>query len=455
MKQLILACVLGVYGIAQLDARPPVVRPRFVEEARLLLSALPSPDGAGPFPSVNSLAISGDTLIVGARAPYDFIQWQEGTVTRGAGAAHVFIREQAGLTSVWREVATLAPTDPEDFDFGHSVAIEGDLAIVGVSNDRDSDIPTGAAYIYARNQGGPNAWGEVARLTAGEDRCSFNNQAACEYYSFFGKSVAISGNVAVVGAPAFSSDGDNNGPSVVYIFERNAGGPNAWGRTARFATDDVLARLGAGVAVSGDTVIVGAPGDSSGPPGTAYVFARKRGPAAAWRPVATWTAPGSVDFGWSVAFTGDTALIQSSSFSESGGWVEQAHVYSRTGRTTWRTGAVLQLTDPFRNGPVSIGVDLVSVGRSVFQRASPTSVRWRPVDDVTVGDSGRLRSYGVVSTDTLAIAGSSLTNQGKFAPTIFIFVSDADGDGVRDEIDECPTDPSNQFKGRCEYRNHR
>ena len=84
-------------------------------------------------------------------------------------------------------MARLRPSDGvHSASFGMSVAVNGDTLIVGSPF-------SASAYIYDRHRGGPNAWGEVAKLTA-------SDAAPGTTSSYFGYSVAITGETAVVGA---------------------------------------------------------------------------------------------------------------------------------------------------------------------------------------------------------------------------------------------------------------
>ncbi|MFL5803579.1 MAG: hypothetical protein ACJ8CR_17780, partial [Roseiflexaceae bacterium] len=104
--------------------------------------------------------------------------------SRGAQRAYIFTRDPASDT--WQPVARLGLdlSSGGDSHFGEAVAIDGDTVVVG------SPDPVGAAYIYQRNQGGPNNWGLVTRIRAHDPW----------WYGYFGFSVAISGDTTVVGA---------------------------------------------------------------------------------------------------------------------------------------------------------------------------------------------------------------------------------------------------------------
>ena len=180
-------------------------------------------------------------------------------LTAGSVAADgPIVTEQVKLTA-----ADAASKD----GFGSSVAISGDTVIVGVPGDDDAGQQTGSAYLFARDRGGAGVWGQVAKLTA----------AAAAAGGLFGLSVAISGDTVIVGAPADDDAG-------AYLFARDQGGAEAWGQVAKLtAADATEDRFGWSVAISGDTVIVGAPFDDHAGErsGSAYLFARDRGGAGA------------------------------------------------------------------------------------------------------------------------------------------------------------------------------
>lgn len=189
-----------------------------------------------------------------------------------------------------------------DDEFGRSVSISGDYVVVGAPGDSQWGNAAGAAYIFHRNQGGTNAWNQVVKLHA----------ADAEPIDKFGSSVGISGNYAVVGAPA--EDQDGMGAGAAYVYYRHQGGTNNWGQQAKLRASDGAgySDFGATVATSGDYVVVGAPmHDESGASniGAVYVFKRS---GSTWTEVAK-SIPNDADvsdhFGRSVAITGTSYAI--------------------------------------------------------------------------------------------------------------------------------------------------
>lgn len=96
-------------------------------------------------------------------------------------------------------------------DFGYSVGVDGDIAIVGASWSRADPVRPGAAFVFQRNEGGPDR-GEVNVLTSPD---AIDDD-------WFGRSVAVSGGIAVVGAPFETWWGD---PGNAYVFEPKFGTP--------------------------------------------------------------------------------------------------------------------------------------------------------------------------------------------------------------------------------------
>ena len=141
----------------------------------------------------------------------------------------------------------LTASDAADDDyFGDSVAISGDTVVVGAYGKTARAADRGAAYVFERNQGGADNWGQVKKLTASD--------AADDDY--FGYSVAISGDTVVVGA--YREDGAG---------AATAGRPTSLAPTAANGrrspspappTPRTMTTLAYSVAISGDTVVVGA-----------------------------------------------------------------------------------------------------------------------------------------------------------------------------------------------------
>lgn len=239
-----------------------------------------------------SVAVSGDTVVVGAHGKNKF-----------AGAAYVFTR--SGTT--WSQQQKLVADDPAiPNDFGVSVAVSGDTVVIGASPRFHRDSRTGAAYIFTRANGN---WTQQQRLSAG-------NVVADEV---FGVSVAVSGDTAVVGASrTIGSTG------AAYIFTRVDSG---WTQQQRFTAGDAAGfdEFGGSVAVSGDTVMVSAPHEKEYT-GAVYVYSRVNGNWIQQQRLTASNGPKLPGFGGSVSVSGDTAVIGGVDISDYKG---TAYIFTR------------------------------------------------------------------------------------------------------------------------------
>ncbi|MBA3799779.1 MAG: FG-GAP repeat protein [Geodermatophilaceae bacterium] len=267
----------------------------------------------------------------------------------GAGAAYVFVRSGGR----WIETTELTAPDGSALDgFGIAVALSGDTAVIGAFRDniRGGAADTGSAYVFVRSG---TTWTLQAKLTA-------SDAVAREQ---FGQSVALDGDTVVVGAPADEEQGRFDAGSA-YVFERSG---TAWTEQARLVASDAAARdaFGWSVAVDADTVVVGAIGDDAPPArpdaGSAYVFVRS---ASGWVELAKLTASDAAEFasfGYSVAVSADTALIgapggSSPAVEDTG----SAYVFVRSG-STWTEQAELTAADGATGDAFGLSVALRGV----------------------------------------------------------------------------------------------
>jgi len=211
------------------------------------------------------------------------------------------------------QVKKIVASDLEASDyFGRSVSISGDYAIIGC--DR-KDVPPGnddegAAYIFYRDPDNPNnQWNQVKKIVASDP----------EVNAYFGTSVSISGDYAVVGADGKDESPGNDDEGAAYIFYRDPDNPsNQWSQVKKIVASDkeTNARFGSSVSISGDYAIVGAYlKDESGfnHAGAAYIFYRDPdNPSNQWDQVKKITASDlevSANFGVSVSISGDYAVV--------------------------------------------------------------------------------------------------------------------------------------------------
>jgi hypothetical protein len=263
-------------------------------------ATLAAPGGAAGDRFGGSVALSGDTAIAGAAR-----------VNGSRGAAYVFTRSG----TAWSQTATLTALGEAAGDnFGASVALAGDTAIVGAAGVNSA---RGAAYVFTRSG---STWSQTATLTA-SGRVSGDQ---------FGNAVALSGDTAIVGAL-----GASGWTGAAYVFTRSG---STWSQTATLTVSGGAPGdwIGYSVALSGDTAIAGEFSRTSRP-GAAYVFTRS---GSTWSQTATLTASGGSAgdlFGYSVALSGDTAVAGAYGANNSRG---AAHVFTRSGGA-WSQTATL------------------------------------------------------------------------------------------------------------------
>ncbi|MEO5328871.1 MAG: DUF4347 domain-containing protein [Magnetococcus sp. THC-1_WYH] len=275
-----------------------------------------------------SVAVSGNYAIVGAL--------NEDTGGVDAGAAYIFTTGDSGAT--WTQVAQLFADDPESYDnFGVSVAISGDTAIVGSKTGGNSMGSTNvdAAYIFKTSDNGVT-WTQVAKIVS--DDIAPGDQ--------FGTSVALSGDYAIVGAPGESAGGW--GAGAAYIFRTSDNGAT-WTQVAKIMADDAEANdhFGLSVALSGNYAIVGTPYESEADSyaGAAYVFETNDSGA-------TWVQTAKIisndiesndQFGYSVALSGDYAIIGAPYEDEAGLDAGAAYVFKTndSGATWTQTSKIM------------------------------------------------------------------------------------------------------------------
>jgi hypothetical protein len=337
----------SVAGAERLPAEPNAFG--VVSVLRLENADVAGSDGAIDDAYGRALAISGNTLVIGANL--DDVGGAENPLSPvspygdDTGSAYVYVRDTSG----WTLQAKLSPADAAGEDlFGHSVAIEGDTIVVGAPTARNQATPgTGCAYVFVRQAG---AWVQQARLATIFGRTD----------DLFGWSVAISGDRVLIGAPEASSPGRmRNG--LAYSFERTG---NMWSEQTTISTSSPkdFSRFGEAVAIVGTRALVGAP-SADGlaiSSGAAYSYA-VMGPIALelGRLIASDGEP-SEGFGSSIAMSGSSAIVGASSDSSTGvARHGSAYIFVRNAAESWTQQA--KLSTPLR--------PLIAAGRSVALEA--------------------------------------------------------------------------------------
>ncbi len=403
-----------------------------------------------------SVAVSGDTLVVGAPGEDSNAIGVNGvgsnfTTAIDSGAVYIFVRSGTN----WSQQVYLKASNAQGGDgFGSSVSVSGGTVVVGapfedsnatgINGDQGSDpdpfFEAGAAYVFVRNG---TTWTQQVYLKA-----SNTNPLG---FDEFGTSVAVSGNTVVVGAPFESSTGTGvngtqndlsaNSAGAAYVFVRNG---TTWTQQAylKASNSEAFDWFGYSVAISGDSVVVGSPYESSNATGVngdqnnnnadsagaAYVFVRN---GTTWTQQAYLKASNTETndgFGTSVSVSGDTAVIGSPYEASNATGVNgnqgdnsavdsgAAYVFGRSG-SAWAQQAYLKagntgMSDQFGTS-VAASADTVLVG-APFESSNATGVNGDGNNDNAV-ESGAAYVFIIPSPSQPVIPVSRLTLLGNGA----------------------------------------
>lgn len=279
-----------------------------------------------------SVDLHEDTALIGAYR-------DDSAAGAEVGRAHVFVRDGTN----WQEQARLGADDgAADDRFGYSVALHEDTALVGAyHNDPPAGTQAGAAYVFSRT--GTN-WNQQMKL-ASDDLMAGDR---------FGRSVAVDGDTALVGAYYCDTAGGANA-GAVYVFAR-AGG--SWDQEAKLVASDGAAGdyFGVSVSLDGSTALVGSYlADGAGAStGAAYVFARVSGNWSQRAKLVASDGTGGDYFGFSLELDADTALVGAYNDNVAAG---SAYVFVRSGET-WSQQAKLTADSPSYDGHFGYSVAL-------------------------------------------------------------------------------------------------
>lgn len=227
-----------------------------------------------------SVAVSGDTIVVGA----------SGDSGKGlfSGAAYVYRFDG----SSWVEEQKLVASDAMELDsFGFPVAVEDDVILIGATGDDDSGGNSGSVYVF-RHDG--SAWVEEQKLLADDG----------EEFDYFGSMVSLSGETALIGSP-YTDDG---GSVYVFVFDGSS-----WVQNQKLVADDAETgdNFGSAVGLMGDTAVFGVYEDdvNGNDSGSAYVFRYDGSTWAQEQKLVPDDGDANEWFGLSVAIWEDTILV--------------------------------------------------------------------------------------------------------------------------------------------------
>jgi len=270
----------------------------------------------------------------------------------------------------WNQRAKIKPADGDaDDGFGAVLSLDGDTALIAAWADDEGGTLSGSVYVFVRKGA---EWDQEAKLMASD---------AAER-DYFGWSVAIDGDTALVGARYDDDMGTSSGSA--YVFQRSG---TTWSQQAKLVPLDGrdYAQFGESVALAEDTAFVGASGDDSPEraSGSVYVYVRS---GSVWTQQAKLTAgDGAVydQFGGHVSIEGDTAIIGATGDDEpAGDQAGSAYVFARSG-SVWTQQAKLTAFDGSTNAYFGCSAKL----------AGDTALVGAPGDDQMGTDSGSVYAY--------------------------------------------------------------
>ena len=404
------------------------------EEVKLTASDSAAGDRFG-----GTVSISGDKAIVGSPRDDDGCPIDDPITPRNeadcdVGAVYIFEK----ISGTWTEVAKLTASDGAAGDnFGRTISISGDKAIVGSPFHDDNGSDSGSAYIFEKISG---TWTQQAKLASPD--ASFGD--------VFGISVSISGEKVIVGATGEGSCGPTG---AAYIFEKISG---TWTHQAKLqpTTCSFFTFWGAAVSISGDKVIL------AGFKLPIHIYEKVSG---TWTEVAKLTASDLVtqnSFGEDISISGDKVIVGN---AQSNSGFGSAYIFEKPVGDWVDATEDAKLTvsdgDPnvFGNG-VSISGEKVILGAVgdddngsesgaayIFEKVSGT---WEEVGKLTASDgaAGDFFGFAVSLSGDLAIVGArhdddnGLDSGSAYIFDVSLLDTDSDSDGIRDFIDNCPDD---------------
>ncbi len=394
-----------------------------------------------------SVAISGDVAAVGAPHP---------------GALFIY-RRLGGEWVVKHGVVREGPCDPCDTTlYGISVAAEGNDVLAGIPQSR------------LHGEGGGSV--RVLHFRDGLWRGYRISPPSPQTGSSFGYSVAISGGVALIGAPFYALDDEPRGAA--FLFELGDGPCGSVPTTFvgaiggdRNDSGGSLDRFGWSVAIDGDLAVVGAPFENVGlepaetRQGAVYVF-RRDGVAWIREAKLTHRAPGSVGFGTSVAVQGDVVVVGVPGMDEPLPDTGAVIVYRRAGGT-WLLEAQLESPEPKAGAQfghsVSVDGEIIAVGApapgplssnpgsgsvTVFRRIGDEWLGIEQLSDVQPEPGDSFGAAVDVDGERVMVGapGDNVGEENAGSVRIFDFDpncdNDDDFDGVLNETDNCPRLPN-------------
>ncbi|MCW5198326.1 FG-GAP repeat protein [Desulfobulbus sp. F4] len=254
-----------------------------------------------------AVSVSGDTALIGANRVETIPEVPD------VGAAYIYTRAADGTWSLQQK---LIADDGAELDrFGTSVSVSGETALIGAFYASPKASHSGAAYVFSRSG---DTWTKMTKIVPDDGQFS----------DYFGHSVSLSGDTALIGAVYDDDKGSGSGSAYVYTHANGS-----WSLQQKITADDGMAGdlFGNSVALDGNVALIGAR-KTDGYDGAAYVFGRS---GTSWTKYRKLTAPdldneqsGYDYLGWAIALSGDAAFVTANNDDEKGPGAGAAWAFS-------------------------------------------------------------------------------------------------------------------------------
>ena len=288
----------------------------------------------------NAVSLSGHKALIGSKG--------DGVFT---GSAYLFGYDS--VSGTWQQEAKLLASDGDyDDQFGYSVALFGDRALVGAKFEEDNGFRAGAAYVY-HYESASGKWQEEAKLVASDGTSSAE----------FGFSVSLSDDRALIGARNASSPNGRTGAAYLFRYDTVSG---TWQEEAKLLASDCDSydHFGESVSLSGTRALIGAiygDDDNGQTTGSAYVFQYDSASGSAQAAAKLLASDGTktAEFGYSVALSGTRALIGAVDEDHWGHESGAAYLFHYDiGLDLWREEAKLLASDGYMEDSFASSVAL-------------------------------------------------------------------------------------------------
>ena len=363
--------------------------------------------------------------------------------------------------SKWTQEAKLTASDAQNF---WSVSISGDTVVSGWPGDDTGGNDAGAAWVFEKPKGGWVDMTETAKLIASDASAG----------DWFGFSVSISGDLAVVGARQDDDNGFNSGSA--YIFRFNG---STWVEEQKLLASDGAASdsFGSTVSISGNVAIIGARGADPGGSAFVYRYNRLTGSWDEEQELTAFDGAQGTGFGASVSVSGDVAVVGADYTNDAGHESGSAYVFRFDGNT-WKEEAQLIASDAMEEAnfgnAVSISGGVALIGAWTDSDAGCNwcgsayvyqfdGAQWIEEAKLIASDGAAVDLFGssVATSGAVALIGAWANDDaGSLSGSAYVFTglsdcndngtldlcdiadgtsTDTNGNGIPDEC-ECPWD---------------